>query len=95
MFRELGIRLVAWDRPGYGQSDPQTQRSFKTFAGAPCVMRGQTGNERQGHGNLRTRNLVLSMPRYFCEITISRHGMNRVTTPRQSADLACTSAPLQ
>ena len=34
VFRELGIRLVAWDRPGYGQSDPQPQRSFKTFTGA-------------------------------------------------------------
>ncbi len=33
VFRELGIRLIAWDRPGYGQSDPQPQRSFQTFAG--------------------------------------------------------------
>ena len=28
---ELGIHLVAFDRPGYGQSSPQRRRNFTTF----------------------------------------------------------------
>lgn len=35
VFQKLGIRLIAFDRPGYGQSEPHRQRSFASFAGAP------------------------------------------------------------
>ena len=49
VFRELGIRLVAWDRPGYGQSDPQPQRSFQTFAGVSSVPRSASSRMLRPH----------------------------------------------
>ena len=33
VFQELGIRLIAFDRPGYGQSEPHPRRSYASFAG--------------------------------------------------------------
>ena len=55
VFQKLGIRLIAFDRPGYGQSEPHRQRSFASFAGAPTSRRYRvqgTGYRVQGTGAL-------------------------------------------
>lgn len=33
VLEELKIRVVSFDRPGYGQSSPHTNRSLASFAG--------------------------------------------------------------
>ena len=34
---DLEIRVVSFDRPGYGQSSPHANRSIATFVGAPSL----------------------------------------------------------